>query len=254
MSVKTRRTVDGVTIELETWSDSAATDRPLLLLHEGLGSIAMWRDFPARLAARTGHPVIAYSRQGHGWSDRMTDVRSPDFMHEEAERLNLLIEAHGWTTPVLIGHSDGASIAILHASRFAAVSTVLLAPHVFVEPFALKSIREAKTRFEQTDMRDRLGRYHIDPEHTFWTWNTIWLSPEFAAWNIEAETALIKTPLLVIQGRDDEYGTQAQFQAIARAAPQTDVLELGRCGHSPHRDRPKLTLEAIAAFVAATAS
>lgn len=221
-----------------------------VLLHEGLGSIALFKGFPEALAERVGGRVLAYDRRGHGASDPLPAPRRPDFMHREAEVLAALLEAEGAEDAVLVGHSDGASIALLHGARRPTRGLVLLAPHLFVEALSLASIREARERFERTDLRVRLGRYHRDAEHTFRAWNDIWLDPAFASWNIEAEAAAVKAPMLVIQGRDDAYGTAAQYERLAAAAPHADVLVLGACGHDPLRDRPVVTLEAIAAFVA----
>ena len=241
--------IDGTALEQAAWNPTAMARRPVVLLHEGLGSVALWKDFPSKLAALTDRRVVAYSRRGHGRSSPMAEPRRPDFMHREADILRRLLVEHALTDAILVGHSDGASIALIDASRSAVPGVVLLAPHVFVEALSLSSIRNTKTRFETTDLPARLGRYHDDAHHTFWAWNTIWLDPTFESWNIEAELASIRAPMLVIQGRDDEYGTAAQYEAIARAVPTTDVLVLGQCGHSPHRDRPHATLHAVAAFV-----
>lgn len=242
-------TINGVSLEARVWSSPAADSPPLLLLHEGLGSVAQWKSFPAQLAEQTGRRVIAYSRPGHGASSRLTGTREPDFMHLEAERLRLLLVDQGLSDAVLVGHSDGASIALLYASAHPCGGLVLLAPHLFVEPITVASIRAVKARAERTDLLDRLGRYHADADHIFRGWSEIWLRPDFQRWNIEAEAARITAPTLVIQGRDDEYGSPAQLRAVARAVPHADVLELGRCGHNPHRDRARATMAAIVAFV-----
>ena len=240
--------IDGVALEHESWI-TRTEKRPIVLLHEGLGSVSLWKSFPRNLNQNTGHPVIAYSRQGHGKSDPLTGPRTPAFMHTEAEVLRKILSAEGLTDALIVGHSDGASIALLYASRYPTAGLVLMAPHVFVEGLTLESIRQARHSFETTDLPARLGRYHDDVRHTFFAWNDIWLHPDFERWNIEAEAAKVTAPTLIIQGRQDEYGTHAQYDSIARAAPQTDVLVLGRCGHSPHRDRPGQVLEAIKSFV-----
>ena len=242
---------DGQVLECAEWSPSQPHGPPLVLLHEGLGSVGLWKDFPGRLSEHTNRRVVAYSRLGHGCSDRLTGPRTPDFMHREAEILRCLLTDNGLTDAILLGHSDGGSIALLYASRHPTTGIVLMAPHVFVESLSLESIRAAGVRFAQSDLPQRLGRYHDDVEHTFRAWHEIWTAPEFESWNIETETARITAPMLVIQGQDDEYGTAAQYEAIVRAAPQTDQLILSRCGHSPHRDRPQAVLSAVAGFVAA---
>jgi pimeloyl-ACP methyl ester carboxylesterase len=231
----------------------------LVLLHEGLGSVAMWRDFPQALAARTGCGVVAYSRYGHGASERLAAPRAVRYMHDEAlVALPELLERLDVERPVLIGHSDGASIAAIYAGGGAGEARrrprglVLMAPHVFVEKVTVASIAAVKRTYEATDLKRRLGRYHADAERTFRGWNDIWLHPEFRAWNIEEHLPGIQCPVLLIQGADDEYGTPAQLAAIRRgvAAAPVEQLLLPDCGHSPQRDQPAATLDAIARFVA----
>jgi pimeloyl-ACP methyl ester carboxylesterase len=230
-----------------------------VLLHEGLGSVAMWRDFPARVAQATGAETFVYSRRGYGRSDRLAGPRQVDYMHVEArEVLPRVLQALGVEHPVLLGHSDGGSIALIYAgSGHATAGLVLMAPHVFVEDVTVASIAAAKETYRTTDLPTRLGRYHDDADHVFWGWNDIWLLPAFRAWNIEALVPPIQAPMLVIQGADDEYGTSAQLHAIARLAraPCQTVL-LPSCRHSPHRDQPERTLALVTDFVerAATAS
>src|SRR5262245_43505209 len=174
-------------------------------------------------------------------------------MHREAlETLAELLSKLGLARPILVGHSDGASIAIIHAgSRDGVSGLTLLAPHVFVEDISVRSIAEAKTAFETTDMPQKLARHHADPRRTFYRWNDIWLHPDFRRLNIEAYLPAIRCPLLAIQGLDDEYGTMAQVEAIQRqVGGGCEVVKLAECGHSPHRDQPELTLAAIAGFVA----
>jgi pimeloyl-ACP methyl ester carboxylesterase len=230
-------------------------DRPtLVFLHEGLGSVAMWKDFPQRVAAATGCPGLVYSRAGYGQSTPMAMPRLPDYMHVEAlYSLPALLDRLGIHEPILIGHSDGASIALIHASAGvrATRAVVALAPHVFVEELSLASIAQAKLLYETTDLRERLARYHSDVDSAFRGWNDIWLAPAFRDWNIEAYLPMIDCPLLVIQGRDDEYGTMAQLDAIDRQVDgRVERVELAACGHSPQRDQPDATLAAIARFVA----
>jgi len=230
--------------------DTAPT---LVLLHQGLGSAGMWGDFPERLAAATGLGVFAYSRQGYGHSSPAQLPRALDFMHREArEILPRVLDAIGFRQGVLVGHSDGASIALIYAGaqRGPLRGLVAMAPHVFVEDVTAASIAQAKVAFETTDLPQRLGRYHDDPVSTFYGWNDIWLHPEFRAWNIEAYLAKIAVPILLIQGEDDQYGTRAQVDAIARqVSGPVEVLMLDQCRHSPHGDRAEATAEAIAVFV-----
>jgi pimeloyl-ACP methyl ester carboxylesterase len=227
------------------------------MLHEGLGSVAHWRDFPMRLAAETGAGVFVYSRYGHGDSDALDAPREITYMHEEAETvLPDVLRQAGIDRPILFGHSDGASIAILYAGRFPdSVSALILeAPHVFVEQVSVESIVQAKVAYETTDLRVRLGRYHAHVDAMFRGWNDIWLDPAFRAWNIESSLDTIRCPLLVIQGEDDEYGTLRQIEAIRARVPSVEFAILADCRHAPHRDQPDATLRRIAAFLGARAS
>lgn len=226
----------------------------LVVLHEGLGSVAMWRDFPAKLAEATGHAVLVYSRYGYGKSTPCTTYPVGDrYMHREAlEALPALLDARGIDRPILIGHSDGGSIALIHAGGAgrAVAGVVTLAAHVFNEDVCVASIEQAKTAFETTDLKDKLGRYHDDPEGAFRLWNQAWLAPSFRAWNIEEYLPGIACPVLAIQGEDDEYGTAAQIEAIGRqVAGPVETLMLPRCRHSPHKDQPEETVRRIAEFV-----
>jgi pimeloyl-ACP methyl ester carboxylesterase len=226
----------------------------LVFLHEGLGSIRQWRDFPARVAGATGWRALVYDRYGYGQSDVLAEPRvGTDFMHREAlETLPALLRALEVEDPVLVGHSDGASIALIYAgSGHAARGLVALAPHVFVEELSVRSIEAARRQFETTDLRQRLGRYHRDPVKTFHLWNDVWLDPEFRRWNIESFLPGIRCPVLAVQGEADEYGTMAQVEAIRRqVSGPCELVKLAGCGHSPHRDQPERTLAAIADFVA----
>lgn len=230
-------------------------NRPtLVLLHEGLGSVAMWRDFPARLAAATGCRTLVYSRYGYGQSDVLGEAFQTDFMHCEArEMLPELLAALEIENPLLVGHSDGASIALLHASdsRNAVAGLVVMAPHCFVEDISIRSIEAAKIAFESGDLPARLSKYHRDVTRTFYGWNDIWLNPDFRAWNIEDCLANIRCPVLAIQGVDDEYGSMAQIEAIAAQASASsgvELLKLADCRHSPHRDQTLAVIEAISRF------
>ena len=228
----------------------------IVLLHEGLGSIALWKEFPQLLAERTGCGVLVYSRYGHGESERLAEKRSIDFMHREGEVvLPELLDKLNIAQPILLGHSDGGSMALIFAGRYPdrPRALILEAPHVFVEDLSVTSITEAKLRYETMDLRRRLGCYHEHVDSTFWGWNDIWLDPRFRSWNIESYLGTIRCPILCIQGEQDEYGTLAQLQAIQAQVPQTEILMLPDCGHSPHREQPEATLERMARFVARVA-
>jgi pimeloyl-ACP methyl ester carboxylesterase len=232
----------------------AAGGLDIVMLHEGLGSTSLWRDFPERLAAATGCRTLVYSRLGYGRSTPLTAPRGVDYMHEEARIwLPAILERFEIHRPVLFGHSDGASISLIHAalpeSRIAAV--VALAPHVKVEDITVRNIAEAKRAYTDTDLRQRLGRHHADVDSAFWGWNHIWLSPEFRSWNIEALLPSIRCPVLAIQGDDDEYGSMEQIASIGRAVPGASLRALSACRHSPHRDQPEAVLDAAKAFIAA---
>lgn len=224
----------------------------IVMLHEGLGSVAMWRDFPQRLADATGCETIAYSRHGYGHSDRLSEKRSVDFMHREAQQtLPELLLALGIEAPILFGHSDGGSIALIHAgSGFAASGLILLAPHLFVEEISITSIAAAKVAYETTDLRARLLRYHDDVDGAFRGWNDIWLNPAFRSWNIEEFVPRISCPMLAMQGEDDEYGTERQVRRIAELAADAEVILLKDCRHSPHRDQAQEVLDASVRLVA----
>src|SRR5262249_30934583 len=229
-------TVDGQRLEIERIGVTRARAPTLVFLHEGLGSVALWRDFPAKLAARTGAPTLVCARRGYGKSERLAASRRPDYMHHEAlVVLPALLRKLGIADPVLIGHSDGASIALIHAGsgRWPVRALVLEAPHVFVEDVAVASIEQAETPYRTTDLGERLARYHDDADHAFWGWNDIWLDPGFRSWNIEAYLPGVRCPVLAIQGADDEYGTLAQLDAIERAVSGPfERLVLPSCKHS----------------------
>jgi pimeloyl-ACP methyl ester carboxylesterase len=253
---------DGQPLDIEVqWVGPADPAAPVLVfLHEGLGSVAMWRDFPARLCEAAGARGLVYSRPGYGRSTpRAPHERwTPRFMHRQAhEVLPALLEAVGIDAqrepPWLFGHSDGGSIALLHAAAFpdALRGAIVLAPHILVEDISVASIRQARETYLGTDLKQRLARHHADPDSAFWGWNDIWLDPAFRNWSIEAEIEAIRCPVLAIQGVDDEYGTLEQVRGIARRVPQTQVLELAACGHSPHRDQPQAVIDATTRFLRA---
>ncbi len=227
---------------------------PLVFLHEGLGSVAMWRDFPARAAHLTGCPTLVYSRYGYGQSDVLAEARTTDYMHTEAsDALPQVLAAFGLEKPVLVGHSDGGSIALIHAgSSLETAGLVVMAPHCFVEDVSISSIAAAKVAAENTDLLVKLGKYHRDGRQTFYGWNDIWLHPDFRAWNIEDVLPHIGCPILAIQGVDDEYGTMAQIDAIACGAvnaKEVELLKLADCRHSPHKDQPDAVLAALLNFI-----
>ena len=236
----------------------ARADRPVLVfLHEGLGSVAMWRNFPRELAHATNCNAIVYSRYGYGNSDPIAEPRGVRYMHDEALlALPELLDRLAVERPILVGHSDGASIAIIYAggSQRDVAGVVLMAPHVLVEDISIQSIAAAKIAYERTDLRAKLARYHADVDSAFRGWNDIWLHPDFRRWNIEEYLPGIACPVLAIQGEDDEYGTMDQLGRIERQVPDADLLELADCRHSPHKDQPAAVIEAVTRFVDRIAS
>ena len=227
----------------------------LVFLHEGLGCAAMWKDFPARVSRATGYGALVYSRAGYGNSDPCVLPRPVRFMHDEALiTLPQVLDAFEIREAILIGHSDGGSIALIHAGGFGDARVrglVLLAPHVFVEEPGLESIRKIAEDYRTGNLRQRLQRYHgQDVDGAFWGWNNVWLNPEFRSWNLEEYLPGISVPILLIQGSDDQYGTMAQIEAIERGvAGAVHKVMVKDCGHSPHLDQPEQTLEAIETFV-----
>lgn len=240
------------------WIDRDRRDAPLLVfLHEGLGSVSMWRDFPDRLCATLGWRGLVYSRPGYGRSTpRAADEAwLADFMHRQAhEVLPAFLAAVGVDSavdrPWLLGHSDGGSIALLYAARFPdrITGAVVLAPHIIVEDVSLASIAKARDAYADTDLRARLARHHDDPDSAFLGWNEAWLRDAFRCWSIADEIASIACPLLAVQGVDDEYGTLEQIRGIARRVPHARLCELPACGHSPHRDQPDRLVDEIVRF------
>ena len=241
------------------WIGVAQEAAPLLVfLHEGLGSLAMWKDFPERLCRATACRGLVYSRPGYGRSTaRATDENwDVDFMHRQAyallpdllDRLDVDSEAR---PPWLFGHSDGGSIALLYAAAYPrrVAGIIVIAPHIMVEELSVKSIEQARAAYLQTDLRERLGCYHADPDSAFWGWNDIWLLPEFRSWSIEDEIGDIRCPLLAVQGVNDEYGTLEQIRGIARRVKQAEIIELPDCGHSPHREQAQRLIDASARFL-----
>ena len=224
----------------------------LLLLHEGLGCVAMWRDFPAKLAAASGCRVVVWSRPGYGASQAYPEPRSLRYMHREAEEsLPALLAALQIERPILIGHSDGGSIALIFAGAFPEVprGIAVMAPHEFVEDVTLAGIRSARVVWETTDWPKKLGRYHHDAPRVFSDWNDTWLSPPFRDWNIEEYLPKIRCPVLAMQGEDDEYATMRQIDAIAEQVPGTQRIKLPNCGHTPQRDQEAAVLAALVDFI-----
>jgi len=224
----------------------------MIFLHEGLGSLSMWKDFPQQVCDHLGVRGLVYSRPAYGRSTPRPkdEAWKPDFMHQQAnEVLPELIQALKIEGPIwLFGHSDGASIALLHACQHQVAGVIVLAPHILVEDVCISSIEKAKEAYLTTDLPTKLGRYHDDADSAFYGWNDIWLHPEFKNWSIEEEIKQIKCPVLAIQGLQDEYGTLEQIRGIARRLPQTKLVEIPDCGHSAHRDQPQVVLNASKEF------
>lgn len=262
--------IDGALLEVRQIAapaNGSTALAPLVFLHEGLGSVAMWRDWPASLCAATGRAGVVYSRQGYGRSSPVPDVRGaprelpggqrsgrlqPDYMHREAlQVLPRLLHRLGLARPVLVGHSDGGTIALIHAAHHPVTACVVLAPHVMVEDISVQSIEQARRAYLDGDLRARLARYHADVDVAFWQWNEVWLSPAFRAFDIRGEVRAITAPLLAIQGTEDPYGTMAQIDDLAAAVPHAQLVKLPGCGHSAHKDQPEAVNAAIVAALAA---
>jgi pimeloyl-ACP methyl ester carboxylesterase len=248
-------TIAGKRLEV-AWHGPAPKDAPtLVFLHEGLGCVAMWRNYPAKLAAATGCGALVYSRLGYGRSDPCSLPRSLRFMHDEGlQVLPALLEHAEIRECVLIGHSDGGSIALIYAGGTAALplrGVITEAPHVFCEEITIRSIQQAREAYEKGDLRQRLQKYHgPNTDCAFWGWNGAWLHPDFAHWNLEEYLPHTTAPMLVIQGEDDPYGTSAQVEAIARqAGAGAEVLMVPQCGHTPHQEQEAVTFQAMARFI-----
>jgi pimeloyl-ACP methyl ester carboxylesterase len=249
--------VAGISLEVR-YIDGPEENAALVFLHEGLGSVAMWqgrdKDWPLSVCQASGRAGWVYSRRGYGQSDAIPDVRGnnrlpPDYMHHEAwQVLPQLLSALGIEKPVLIGHSDGGSIALLHAARFAVTGAVVMAPHLFVEDISLRSIEAAKTAFEAGDLRHRLLRFHADVDGAFWQWNDVWLSQAFRSFNIEKECLDITAPILAMQGVNDSYGSLRHIEELHTLGHVSREV-LPACGHSPHRDQHDLSLQLVRDFL-----
>jgi pimeloyl-ACP methyl ester carboxylesterase len=237
------------------WIGPGPAEAPtIVFLHEGLGSVGLWRDFPDRLASETGCGALIYSRLGYGSSDPVRGARPVRFMHEEAlEVLPAVVEHFGLDKVVLYGHSDGASIAVIYAgTRLAPIAALVLeAPHVFVEPVCTERIARLAEEYETTRLRERLMRHHgANTDSMFRSWTGVWLTPEFQRWDIEEFLPSIEAPVLVVQGEDDDYGTLRQVEAVLKGVHgPAESLVLPRCGHSPHTDQPHEVLRAASRFL-----
>jgi pimeloyl-ACP methyl ester carboxylesterase len=233
--------------------DAAPT---IVMLHEGLGSVGLWGDFPEKLQAAIGCGVFAYSRAGYGASSPVALPRPLDYMHIEAfDVLPKLLETIGFRRGLLLGHSDGASIAAIYAGSrqdHRVQGIALIAPHFIVEDISVKSIAEIKTTYETTDLRAKLARWHKDVDNAFYGWNDAWLDPKFRDWDISEYLAYIRVPVAVVQGERDQYGTMRQVEiAKEECYCPVDVTEVPGAGHSPHREAPEATLDAITEFASA---
>jgi pimeloyl-ACP methyl ester carboxylesterase len=234
------------------WLSPHLDDTPVVFLHEGLGSVERWKGFPSEIVRRTGHPGLLYSRYGNGWSEPLHEPRPWDYMHQEALRsLPEIVDSLVKRAPILVGHSDGASIALIYAGSGGPVEgLVLLAPHVFVEQETVDQIASSLAGFHGSEMLEKMTKYHAEPEMTFRGWADIWLSPTFRAWNIEEYLAGVVCPCLLIQGDGDEYGTTRQLDVIEKTVPApVRRLVVGDAGHSPHLSHPDLVADAVHAFV-----
>lgn len=245
---------DGMELEYVCHGPAPDQAMTIVMLHEGLGCVAMWRDLPEKIAAATGCGVLVYSRAGYGASSPVTLPRPIDYMTREAvDVLPKLLDGFGVRSCVLFGHSDGASIAAIYGGSvedFRVRGLVLMAPHFFAEPFGLAAIEKARDAYNEGDLRAGLAKYHKDVDNAFRGWNDAWLNPTFYKWNIAEVIDYLRVPTLAIQGVDDEYGTMAQIDEIEnRAYSPVDRLDLEDCGHSPHRDQPEKVMDAVTEFM-----
>lgn len=224
----------------------------LVVLHEGLGCVGLWGDFPDRLAQATGTGVFVYSRAGYGKSSPVTLPRPLDYMHDEATKtLPRLLETIGFRRGLLVGHSDGASISAIYAGSIQdhrVRGLVLMAPHFFTEDEGIASIAEAKKAYETTDLRDKLARWHADPDNAFRGWNDAWLDPKFREWDITQELAYIRVPILIVQGKGDQYGTMRQIEVAQEECYCPVDVAVMDAKHAPHREAPEQTLKVVADF------
>ncbi len=246
--------VDGAALEYACYGPPPGKAPTVVMLHEGLGCIALWRNFPQQVADATGMGVFVYSRQGYGHSDPATLPRAMDFMTREAlVVLPDVLTQIGFRRGILLGHSDGATIAAIYAgsvSDHRVRGLILMAPHFFTEPGGLARIARARREFDSDDMSSRMGKYHHDPTATFHGWADAWLDPRFADWNVAEVIDYLRIPVLAIQGREDQFGTLAQIREIeSRSYAPVDIKILEDCGHAPHIEQTEKTLETVAEFV-----
>jgi pimeloyl-ACP methyl ester carboxylesterase len=246
--------IGGRRLEYRTYMPRIVSDpRTIIMLHEGLGSVALWKQFPQQVADTVGMRVVAYSRFGYGRSDAPPTYGVLELQEREAlDVLPAFLRALQIERPILFGHSDGASISLIYAGHAPTdvSALILMAPHVFVEDICITNIAAARRAYLETNLREKLAPYHDDPDRAFWLWNTIWLDPSFRTWNIDSYLPSIACPTLAIQGYDDEYGTMEQLDRIAREVRTVTLLKLKHCRHSPHRDQPESVLAALRQFLA----
>ena len=246
--------VDGKTLETRYIAPEGEHRPTIVLLHEALGSLSLWKDFPERLAHYTGCGVLAYSRYGHGKSQRLKEKRDIGYIHHEGEVvLPELLDKFHLEKPILLGHSDGGSIALTYAGAHPGkVSGLILeAPHVFVEDITVTGVLQAGAQY-QAGLRNKLSRHHQDTDGIFHAWHDLWSDPQFRKWSIESHLPAISCPMLLIQGEHDGYGTIAQLQRIQQQVSQTEICILPGCGHSPHREVTVVVLARIMEFMAGT--
>lgn len=253
-SPKTRLSVSGTSLEYACYGPPPDRSATIVMLHEGLGCVARWRDFPKAVAERTGLGVFVYSRRGYGQSDPADLPKPLDFMAREAvDTLPEILDAIGFQRGVLLGHSDGATISAIYAGSVQdhrVRGLILMAPHFFTEPMGLQEIARTRDSFDTTDLADRMKKFHQDPVGAFRGWADTWLDPGFRAWNVSEVIDYLRVPVMVIQGREDQYGTLAQVEEVQeRSYAPVDVMILENCRHAPHQDQPERTLDAIAEFV-----
>ncbi|MCB1343453.1 MAG: alpha/beta hydrolase [Pseudooceanicola sp.] len=252
---KARLEIGGKALEYACYGPAPDKAPTIVMLHEGLGCLALWRDFPERVAQATGLGVFVFSRAGYGQSDPVDLPRPLDFMTREAVQvLPKVLDAIGARKVILFGHSDGATIAAIHAGSvedFRVRGLIVMAPHFFTEPMGLAAIAEAKAAYEGGGLRDKLAKYHRDPEVAFRGWNGVWLDPGFEAWNVADVIDYIRLPILAIQGRDDQYGTLAQVHEIeARSYAPVDLVVIDGCRHAPHLEAPERVLAEVTEYCA----
>jgi len=237
------------------WNKKGQKGYPtLIFLHEGLGCVDMWRDFPLHVSAETGCPCFIYSRLGYGRSERSEKPWKVDFMHRQADIiLPEIIQKTGITSHVIIGHSDGGSIGTIYAGTpgiSGLMGLVTLAAHMFCEELTKESIRLAREHYIQGNLKQRLSKYHgVNTDHAFWGWNDIWLHPDFVSWNIEEYLRRITVPMMAIQGADDFYGTVRQIDAIKDKVMHAETHLIANCGHAPHSEQPEIVVDLIARFI-----